>query len=77
MGTRRPLGWILRHKDDGRFLCVDNRRRDMVAGIERIKVYKREHAALRRAGYQFVCHAIHEGESIDICGRIHGEEGVR
>ena len=73
--SNKPLYWILRHKEDGRVLCVDGNRRSMASGIERIKKYKTEGFALRRAKFDYVCHAVHPGDGLDCCGRIYGRDG--
>lgn len=73
----KPLFWILKCKETGFVLCDDNRRRGMAAGVERIKKYKREGNALKRAGLSYVCHAVHEGDTLDCCGQITEPNGVR
>jgi hypothetical protein len=67
---RKPLFWILRHNEDGRVLCIDNKRRSKASGVEEIKKYKNQSNAMKRAGFTFACHAVNDGDCLDCCGRI-------
>ena len=72
---RNLVGWILRHKDDSRVLCKDGRRRMLCFGVESIKMYKRVGNAMRKAGTQYSCHAVYDGDELDACGRIFEPSG--
>ena len=74
--TNKPSYWILRHKDDGRVLCTDGKRRHKAACARDIKMYRTEGWALRRAKYDYSCHAVYGDDSIDCCGVIRNGEGV-
>jgi len=69
MRTRKPLFWILRHNDDGRFLCVDGKRRHF-SPVEMIKRYVYLGNAMKRARSKYTAHAVHEGDTLDACGVI-------
>jgi hypothetical protein len=66
---RKPECWILKHNEDGRILCNDGRRR-AYANIERFKMYRHLGHAMRRAGTEYTCCAVYEGELVTRDGKI-------
>lgn len=70
---RKPACWIIKCDRFDTTLSVDGRFMKMTP-VDNFKYYKREGNATRRllklGGDGFTAHALHEGDSIDCCGRI-------
>jgi len=74
MSSNKPAFHFLRRKSDGRILCEDGKVR-RITPVENFKLYKRLHAAVKRAGTKYVVVSVHDGDSVDCCGTVSDSSG--
>ena len=60
---------VLVHKEDGRILCNDGERRKHLNPLD-AKLYRQRAAAEKRAGFDYACHFLYEGDVITADARI-------